>query len=133
MRRSVIGVLVAMTFLVLSSPAGAQTGRTGGGGGSTADTVPKSAMPPAGMCRVWITGVKPAQQSAVTDCATAVRNVPPNGRVIWGDTAAKAKPPVVPPGGKVPPPGTKTNPIKVLPPPPKPPPESDTLALPRTW
>jgi len=37
------------------------------------------------MCRVWLDGVPAAQQPAPTDCATAVRNRPAKGRVIFGD------------------------------------------------
>ena len=47
--------------------------------------VPSAYRPPQGMCRVWIGGVPPAQQPAPTDCTTAVRNRPANGRVIFGD------------------------------------------------
>jgi hypothetical protein len=48
-------------------------------------TVPADARPPKGMCRVWIDGVPAAQQPAATDCPTAVKNRPSNGRVIFGD------------------------------------------------
>lgn len=62
-----------------------------------ADSVPTSYRPPAGMCRVWIDGVPAAQQPAPTDCATAVRNKPANGRVVYGDDASKkAKAPELP-------------------------------------
>jgi hypothetical protein len=37
------------------------------------------------MCRIWLDGVPAAQQPAPTDCATAVRNRPAKGRVIFGD------------------------------------------------
>jgi len=47
--------------------------------------VPSAYRPPQGMCRVWIGGVPPNQQPAPTDCTTAVRNRPANGRVIFGD------------------------------------------------
>lgn len=39
---------------------------------------------PPNMCRVWLDGVRPENQPAPTDCATALRNRPPNGRVIFG-------------------------------------------------
>jgi hypothetical protein len=58
--------------------------------------IPKDYRPPAGMCRVWVDGVPAAQQPAPTDCASAVRNKPANGRVIYGDDAAKGKKPDVP-------------------------------------
>lgn len=47
--------------------------------------IPASERPPAGMCRIWLDGVPPAQQPAPTDCASAVRNRPARGRVIFGD------------------------------------------------
>jgi len=47
--------------------------------------IPASERPPAGMCRIWLDGVPAAQQPAPTDCATAVRNRPAKGRVIFGD------------------------------------------------
>ena len=71
-RFNIPAVLVA---LLLASPAAAQNG----------DSVPAGHRPPAGMCRIWIDGVPAGQQSAPTDCATAIRNRPANGRVIFGD------------------------------------------------
>jgi hypothetical protein len=41
--------------------------------------------PPAGLCRIWLEGVPASRQPSPTDCATAVRNRPSNGRVIRGD------------------------------------------------
>ncbi|MCE2903144.1 MAG: hypothetical protein ACK6DP_05465 [Gemmatimonas sp.] len=52
--------------------------------------IPAAYLPPAGMCRLWVDGVPPAQQPAPTDCATAVRNKPANGRVIYGPDKAKS-------------------------------------------
>jgi hypothetical protein len=37
------------------------------------------------MCRIWLDDVPAAQQPAPTDCASAVRNRPAKGRVIFGD------------------------------------------------
>lgn len=57
--------------------------------------VPADSRPPKGMCRVWIDGVPAAQQPAATDCPTAVKNRPNNGRVIFGDDypeSSKTKP-----------------------------------------
>jgi hypothetical protein len=51
--------------------------------------VPSAYLPPQGMCRIWIEGVPPDQQPAPTDCVTAVRNRPANGRVIFGDEFSK--------------------------------------------
>ena len=53
--------------------------------------VPPGFMPPAGMCRIWIDGVPASQQPAPTDCASAVRNRPANGRVLFGDDPKKTK------------------------------------------
>ncbi len=60
--------------------------------------IPKQYEPPAGMCRVWMDGVPPAQQPAPTDCASAVRNKSANGKVVYGADAAKG----VKPGDKLP-------------------------------
>jgi hypothetical protein len=45
--------------------------------------VPKSSLPPAGMCRIWVDNVPAARQPAPTDCSTAIRNKPPNARVLF--------------------------------------------------
>ena len=49
------------------------------------DDVPKEYRPPKGMCRIWLAKVPPQQQPAPTACPTAVKNRPPNGKVIFGD------------------------------------------------
>lgn len=57
--------------------------------------IPADARPPKGMCRIWIDGVPAAQQPAATDCPSAVKNRPSNGRVIFGDDyadSARARP-----------------------------------------
>jgi hypothetical protein len=53
--------------------------------------VPPGFYPPAGMCRIWINGVPAAQQPAPTDCASAVRNRPTNGKVLFGADRSKSK------------------------------------------
>lgn len=55
--------------------------------------VPPGFAPPSGMCRVWIEGVPADQQPAPTDCATAVKNRPLNGRVIFSDEKATSPKP----------------------------------------
>jgi hypothetical protein len=45
--------------------------------------VPRQFLPPAGMCRIWVDNVPAARQPAPTDCATAIRNKPPNARVVF--------------------------------------------------
>ena len=49
------------------------------------DEVPKASRPPAGMCRIWLDKVPAKQQPAPTDCPTAVKNKPTNGKVLFGD------------------------------------------------
>jgi hypothetical protein len=77
-------VPAAFSTLLLASPLAAQARDRG-------DDVPPGHFPPAGMCRVWIDGVPAGQQAAPTDCTTAVRNRPANGRVIFGDDNPKVK------------------------------------------
>ena len=75
-------VPTAIATLLFTSPVAAQAG-------GKIDGIPPGHRPPAGMCRVWIDDVPPGQQAAPTDCATAVRNRPANGRVIFGDDNPK--------------------------------------------
>src|SRR3954468_13179018 len=49
------------------------------------DDVPKAYRPPPGMCRIWLDKVPAKQQPAPTDCPTAIKNKPTNGKVIFGD------------------------------------------------
>jgi hypothetical protein len=58
---------------------------------SREQVVPPGFYPPAGMCRIWINEVPAGQQPAPTDCASAVRNRPANGRVLFGDDPPKGK------------------------------------------
>lgn len=55
--------------------------------------LPPGFAPPTGMCRIWIDGVPADQQPAPTDCATAVKNRPLNGRVIFSDEKATSPKP----------------------------------------
>lgn len=70
------------SFLTLACTVGLAGVATAQNG---SDDVPKAYRPPPGMCRIWLSKVPPKQQPAPTDCPTAVRNRPPNGRVIFGD------------------------------------------------
>lgn len=83
-------LLIALAAFASPSLAEAQ-GR--GNKSQSKDEIPANMRPPAGMCRVWLDDVPAAQQPAVTDCPTAVRNRPAKGRVIFGDdyVAKKAK------------------------------------------
>jgi hypothetical protein len=81
MKRIAYGaVLVGM--MALTAPLSAQ-------GRDRSNEVPPGHRPPPGMCRIWLDGVPAGQQPAPTDCATAVRNRPANGRVLFGDDYAK--------------------------------------------
>ena len=71
-------ILTLAGLVALAAPAGAQ-------GRGKGNDVPEAYRPPAGMCRIWLDNVPAAQQPAPTDCASAVRNRPSNGRVIFGD------------------------------------------------
>src|SRR5438552_19065496 len=51
--------------------------------------LPPGCAPPTGMCRIWVDNVPASQQPAPTDCASAVKNRPLNGRVIFGDDKSK--------------------------------------------
>lgn len=74
--------LVGATLFSVAAVAGA-------GAQNRKGEVPKEHLPPAGMCRIWIDGVPAGQQPAPTDCASAVKNRPSNGRVLFGDDYAK--------------------------------------------
>lgn len=73
-------ILSLAAIVAAAVPADAQ-----GRGRSQDKNVPTGQRPPSGMCRIWINGVPPGHQPAPTDCQTAVRNQPPNSRIIWGD------------------------------------------------
>lgn len=83
--------------------------------------VPGRLRPPAGMCRVWVDNVPARQQPAPTDCARAIRNRPPNGRVIFPDEQRRSsKRPTTRPRNErqpnKPPPKPKTKPPNDPPP-----------------
>ena len=77
-----LSVVLGIAFVALASPS-VMTAQARGKGGDK--DIPASERPPAGMCRIWLDDVPAAQQPAPTDCATAVRNRPAKGRVIFGD------------------------------------------------
>ena len=78
-----IGLIIAAAAPVMAQQTSRDSARR-----SALAAIPADARPPKGMCRVWIDGVPAAQQPAATDCATAVKNRPSNGRVIFGDDYA---------------------------------------------
>jgi hypothetical protein len=47
--------------------------------------VPPAQWPEPGTCRIWLTGVPVTRQPLPTDCETARRRVPSNGRVLDGN------------------------------------------------
>ncbi len=75
-----LSVALLILLVALASPRAADAQGRG-----TSKDIPASSRPPAGMCRIWLDGVPAAQQPAPTDCASAVRNRPAKGRVIFGD------------------------------------------------
>ena len=89
MIRSLVLFVVA-AVLGAASPLHAQRGDR-----DNKEDVPRTHLPPPGMCRIWLTNVPPAQQPAPTDCASAVRNRPENGRVIFNDQNRGSKLPPV--------------------------------------
>lgn len=52
-----------------------------------APAVPVHLLPPAGKCRIWLDSVPAARQPAPTDCATALRQKPANGVILYGPVA----------------------------------------------
>jgi hypothetical protein len=76
-------IIAIVCALALATSAGAQRPQSAG------QAVPPNLRPPAGMCRVWLDGVPPGRQPAPTDCASALRNRPSNGQVIFGDDYAR--------------------------------------------
>jgi hypothetical protein len=97
-----IVVLAVAGMAALSAPLSAQGAQ---------DPVPPEYRPPAGMCRIWLNGVPPSRQPEPTDCPTAVRRVPPNGRVVFGPEPQRPAPP---PDPNPPKKGGDTPPVKRL-------------------
>ncbi len=89
-------LFAAFAFLATAQGAGAQSlpvrslapGRMKA---PSRDDIPESYRPPAGLCRVWLDNVPPAQQPAPTDCSSAIKNRPSNGRVIFPEDVPRAR------------------------------------------
>jgi hypothetical protein len=56
--------------------------------------IPASALPPEGMCRLWLKDVPEKHQPAPTDCATAIRTRPRDAVLLLGEPTKNAKLPV---------------------------------------
>jgi len=80
---------ITLAFLGAAALAPVHIAGAQGRGSKKPPTIPADSRPPAGMCRIWLDDVPAGQQPAPTDCATAVKNKPQNGRVIFGDDYAK--------------------------------------------
>jgi hypothetical protein len=87
-----VALFIGVVAFGTPSVVGAQ-GRGRGAEQVRKDEIPATMRPPAGMCRIWLDDVPAAQQPAPTDCASAVRNRPAKGRVIFGDDYVKTKRP----------------------------------------
>jgi hypothetical protein len=113
-------LLMTLAFVASAAPAMAQRAqRAQKDSAKQAAAVPEDARPPKGMCRIWIDAVPAAQQPAATDCPTAIKNRPANGRVIFGDDYADTSKTKTTGGNKLPPnangfTGVKT-PVQLLP------------------
>jgi len=77
--------LYAFVFVVLAAAGGPLGAQARAQPMESRSAVPRTHMPPAGMCRIWLDNVPPSQQPAPTDCASAVRNRPRNGRVVFSE------------------------------------------------
>ena len=98
-------VLTTALIVGAAAPAMAQRQPTPKDSAKKAAEIPAESRPPKGMCRIWIDGVPAAQQPAATDCPTALKNRPLNGRVIFGDEFAdssksRTEKPKLPPTAK---------------------------------
>lgn len=54
------------------------------------DSIAPEHRPPPGMCRIWLNDVPANRQPEPTDCPTAIRKRPPNGRVIFGEEVRRS-------------------------------------------
>ena len=85
-----LAVLAACTVnprpVVVNTPPAvvATTPATTAMGAAGSIVIPMSAMPPAGLCRVWVPGVDPAAQQLPGNCADAASKLPAGGVLIRG-------------------------------------------------
>src|SRR5688572_10348618 len=78
-----LSAVLLIGLVALASPRDVDA--QGRGRGRDKPDIPASSRPPARMCRIWLDDVPASRQPAPTDCASAVRNRPAKGRVIFGD------------------------------------------------
>jgi len=90
-RGSIRAALAAAVMVGLAAPVGRLQAAAQDRSQDRAQTAPESAMPPAGMCRVWLRDVPERQQPAPTDCSTAIRTLPRDATVLFGDLKRAAK------------------------------------------
>ena len=76
-------VLLSLLMALMPAPVAAQGLAPTSKAKEKDAPIPKAYLPPAGMCRIWVDNVPAARQPAPTDCATAIRNKPPNARVVF--------------------------------------------------
>ena len=89
-RRSAQAVLAATVLVVGVAPMASLSAQDRAQDSKSAP-VPESAMPPAGMCRVWLRDVPERQQPAPTDCSVAIRTMPRDAMVLFGDLKRAAR------------------------------------------
>lgn len=99
-----LSAALSVALVALAASGAHAQGRTAPQEKAREKEIPASSRPPAGMCRVWLDDVPAAQQPAPTDCASAVRNRPAKGRVVFGDDyvkkgktpdTSKSRPPII--------------------------------------
>lgn len=81
-------LIAASAAAVLMAPALTAQGKP------TADpkvSIPESAWPPDGMCRVWLRDVPERQQPAPSDCVTALRTRPRDATLLLGRPVDNAR------------------------------------------
>lgn len=92
MKKLYLSIAVAMIAAALPGEAAAQgRSRVPQRERDEQPQVPSRYRPPAGMCRIWLEDVPASRQPAPTDCISALRNKPANGRVIFGDPLPSRK------------------------------------------
>jgi hypothetical protein len=87
--KALLTACAAIALAALDTSAGAQSFAPQRG--QARFELPARYRPPPGMCRIWLDSVPANRQPAPTDCASAIRNLPPNARVVFSDSTAKPR------------------------------------------